>query len=221
MPRVLIVDDDDALRSLLRLRLGDSYEVIDTGNPEQALALVLEHKPDAILLDLMMPKFSGFELCQTLTSLSFTQLVPVFIVSGGAAGRYKAFCHELGAAGYFEKPINFSELKACLDATLKAKRPERRSEPRVRLRVGVKLRGTDTNGKPFEQLNITDNVSPSGFLCGCTAVLQKDTIIDVFLTGEGEHYVGRARVVRAEWHNTPGQRYGFRFVEKRGHWVLQ
>jgi len=45
--------------------LVQGYEVIDTQDPEQALGLALEHKPDAILLDLMMPKFSGFELCQS------------------------------------------------------------------------------------------------------------------------------------------------------------
>ena len=51
-------------------RLSEGYEVIDTQDPEQALGLALEHKPDAILLDLMMPKFSGFELCQSFRALS-------------------------------------------------------------------------------------------------------------------------------------------------------
>jgi DNA-binding response OmpR family regulator len=54
--------------------LSEGYEVIDTVDPEQALGLALEHKPDAILLDLMMPKFSGFELCQSFCSLSYTRL---------------------------------------------------------------------------------------------------------------------------------------------------
>ena len=66
MPKILIVDDDDALRALMKMRLSDTYEVIDTGNPVQALGLALEHKPDAVLLDLMMPDTSGFELCQSL-----------------------------------------------------------------------------------------------------------------------------------------------------------
>jgi DNA-binding response OmpR family regulator len=61
--RLLIVDDDDAMRRLLRLNLSDSYEIIDTGKPEEALALTMEHKPDAILLDLLMPKISGIDLC--------------------------------------------------------------------------------------------------------------------------------------------------------------
>ena len=56
MPKVLIVDDDDAVRGLLCMRLSDTYQIIETGDPEQALALALEHKPDAILLDLLMPE---------------------------------------------------------------------------------------------------------------------------------------------------------------------
>ena len=65
MRRLLIVDDDEAIRRLFRLNLADDYEIIDTEDPEQALALAMEHKPDAILLDMHMPKMSGFDLCRT------------------------------------------------------------------------------------------------------------------------------------------------------------
>jgi len=64
MGKLLVVDDDEALRRLMRLELSDAYEVIDSGEPEQGLALALEHRPDAILLDLRMPKYSGYELLQ-------------------------------------------------------------------------------------------------------------------------------------------------------------
>jgi CheY-like chemotaxis protein len=59
LPKILIVDDDDAMRGLIKMRLSEIYETIDTGNPEQALGLALEHKPDVVLLDLMM---TGFRL---------------------------------------------------------------------------------------------------------------------------------------------------------------
>src|SRR6202041_3483024 len=65
VPRILIIDDDETMRGLLRDRLEDAYQIFDTGDPEQAIALALEHKPDGVLLDLMMPNFSGFEVCQT------------------------------------------------------------------------------------------------------------------------------------------------------------
>ena len=220
MPRILIIDDDETIRDLLRVRLEDAYEIMDTPDPEEAIALSLQYKPDAILLDLRMPKFSGFEVCQTLTCLSFTKQIPIFIISGEAATKYKAFCQNLGAAGYFEKPIDFDQLRACLAIALQQKRPEHRAEARIRLDLILKLRGTDRDGTPFELVTTTENVSANGFLCGCTAALEKDAIVEVFLCSEGEHHVGAARAVRAEWRETPYPRYGFRFVNKPTEWLL-
>src|ERR1700730_13752452 len=134
MGKVLIVDDDEALRRLIRLELCGSYEVIDSGEPEQGLALALEHKPDAILLDLRMPKYSGYELLQTFTTFSHTQKVPVIIISGEAGGQTKVHCKQLGAFDYFEKPIDFEALRTCLGQIEKIRKFVPRAEVRVRLR---------------------------------------------------------------------------------------
>jgi len=221
MQKLLVVDDEEPVRRLIRLNLGDTYEVIDTGDPEQALALAMQNKPAAILLDLRMPRFSGFELCRTFSSMTFTQLIPIFVVSGEAGSSTKALCKDLGATAYFEKPIDFDGLRSSLAKVLGAKRPERRGEVRVRLRVPVKLRGKDANGKAFEEETVTENVAPTSFLCGCTAVLAKDSIGQVYFKQGGEQLVGSARVIRSEANETPYPRYVFRFVEKTGAWVLQ
>ena len=114
MPRILVVDDDDAYRSVIRDHLSSHYQIIDTAFPEDALVMAVEQEPDVILLDLSMPGLSGFELCQTLTSLSFTQKIPIFIITGHDE-RDKAFCQNLGASRYFTKPIDFPALKASLE----------------------------------------------------------------------------------------------------------
>lgn len=223
MDKLLVVDDEEAMRRLLRINLEDIYEIIDTGSPEQALALVMQGKPNAILLDLRMPNYSGFELCQTFKSMTSTQLIPIIIIiiSGEAGATTKSFCKELGAAAYFEKPVDFDALRAGLARVLHAAQPERRSEVRVRLRVMLKLRGTDINGKPFEEMSATENVSKSGFFCGCAALLKKDSTIGVYLVSGGTTFVGTARVIRSEGCETSYPRYAFRFAQKEGDWVLK
>ncbi len=221
MQKILVVDDEAAVRRLMRLNLSDTYEIIDTGDPEQALALAMQNKPAAILLDLRMPRFSGFELCRTFASMTFTQLIPIFVVSGEAGSTTKLLCKDLGATAYFEKPIDFDGLKSSLAKVLGAKREERRSEVRVGLRVPMKLSGSDANGNPFEEETVAENVGLSSFLCGCTAVLPKDSIVQVFLRSGSEQLVGKARMVRSEASETPYPRYAFRLLEKTGTWVLQ
>jgi DNA-binding response OmpR family regulator len=220
MAKLLVVDDDEAIRKLHRLNLADSFEIIDTAEPEQALALALEHKPDAILLDLMMPKFSGLELCQTLTSFSSTQLIPVLVVSGEIKQEIKTLCHNLGASGFFEKPVDYEALKASLANIVQAKRPERRSEVRVRLRTVLKLRGLNKEGEAFEELTTTENLGQRSFLCGCTPFLKVNSHVEVFLIGGTQERAGKARVVRCAKSDTQYPRYAFQFVEKTEHWVL-
>lgn len=221
MQKLLVVDDEEPVRRLIRLNLSDTYHVIDTGDPEQALALAMQNKPAAILLDLRMPRFSGFELCRTFSSMTFTQLIPIFVVSGEAGSTTKALCKDLGATAYFEKPIDFDGLRSSLAKVLGAKRAERRGEVRVRLRVAVKLRGANANGQPFEEETATENLAPSSFLAGCTAILTKNSVVSVYTKSGGEQLVGKVRVVRSDAAETPYPRYAFRFVEKTGAWILQ
>jgi CheY-like chemotaxis protein len=221
MQKILVVDDDEALRRLMRLELSDTYQIIDSGEAEQGLALALEHRPDAILLDLRMPKYSGYELLQTFTSFSRTQPIPVIVVSGEAGAQTKEHCKQLGAAGYFEKPIDFDALRDCLRQVAKTHFSTPRHEVRVRLRVSLKLRGTDSLGKKFDTAAATENVSLSGFLCSCTPEIPADSIVEVFLTGKTEDFVGKAQVVHREFKNAPLWRYGCRFIEKVGPWVLK
>ena len=219
--KLLVVDDDEALRRLMRLELSETYEVIDTGEPERGLALALEHMPDAILLDLRMPKYSGYELCQTFTSFSRTQTIPVVIVSGEGGAQTKEHCKQLGAAGYFEKPLDFEALKVFLRGIVTTSRPIPRSEVRVRLRVPLKLRGKDAQDKDFEEAATTENVSLSGFLCTCNRAIPVHSILDVYMVSLHDEHVGRAQIMHSEAKATPLYRYGCRFTEKKGPWVLR
>lgn len=221
MKKLLIIDDEEPMRRLLKLNLSDTYEVIDTGDPEQGLALAMQNKPSAILLDLRMPRFSGFELCRTFTGLTFTQLTPVFIVSGEAGANTKDLCKELGAMAYFEKPVDFEALRSRLADVLSAKRADRRAEVRVRLRAPIRLRGRDLEQTAFDELTYTENVALSSFVSGCSARINSTSIVEVFLITGEEHRVGTARVIRTEAADTQYPHHAFRFRGKTGQWLLQ
>ena len=217
--RLLIVDDDEAMRRLFRLNLSDDYEIVDTADPARALALAMEHKPDAILMDLRMPKHSGLGLCRALGAINKAQPVPIFIVSGETASEIKQSCKEMGTAGYFEKPVDFEALRVSL-AKVKRQTLVPRAEVRVQIRVELKLSGTDSNGKEFKESTFTENVSVNSFFCACAATLAQDSVVEVFIARGNDQSIGTARVVRSEERPGTSSLYGFRFIEKKGEWIL-
>lgn len=221
MKKLLVIDDDEAVRKMLRFRLKNSYEIIETGSPEQALAVALEQKPDAILLDLMMPKYSGFEVCQTIASLSFTQHIPIIIVSGEASSSYKDYCESLGAKDYMQKPVDFDLLEKKLAKVIQEREGAPQHEPRVRLRVMLRLRSTDAAGKISEVLTATEAVSASGFLCAYQAPVKEGGMVEVYHAKNGQQLVGTAKAVRIDWPGAPGQRVDFTFSRKPMDWVLR
>lgn len=222
MRRLLVIDDDESTRKLIRFRLKSSYEISETDSPEEAVALAMQDKPDAVLLDLRMPKYSGVEVCQSMGRLSFTHSIPIFIISGEGASQYEEFCKSLGAKGYFQKPIDFDALQARLNEVLGVKVADRRSEPRIKLKVSIELQGTDSEGQPFRLTTSTENVSGRGFLCGCTVPLKIDSVVSVsIMKNNRAEPVGKARVAHVQWPATPGQHCGFQFLEKPKDWVLQ
>lgn len=220
MQKLLIVDDDESVRKLLRFRLRNSYEIIDTGSPEEALAVALEKKPDAILLDLMMPKYSGFEVCQTISSLSFTQHIPIIIVSGESSANYKDFCESLGAKDFVQKPLDFDLLEKKLSKFISGSRAAEKGAPNVRLRVMLRLRPAGSNGEGPEVLTPTEAVSAGGFLCAYAHPVKEGDVVDVY-HARSHQMAGKAKVAHVEWPGTPGQRVSFSFVGRPTEWVLR
>jgi len=220
MHTILIVDDDPSMLGLLKINLSDTYNVVTASDAEQVLGLALKHKPAAILLDLMMPKYSGFELCQCLHTLSYTSRTPLFVVTGESAERYKTHCLNLGAREFIEKPVDFDLLRAKLASELQQERPERRSHVRVPLRAIVTLKGTNTGGAASAEMTMTENLSAGGFICICQLTLPIDAVVEVHLGIELDRFVGRARVARKESPRTPWQRYAFQFLESTREWVM-
>ena len=217
---LLVVDDEESMRRLMRLNLGDKYHIVDTGEPETALSLALKHKPDAILLDLRMPKYSGYQLARTFATFSSTKLIPILAISGEAGSTTKSFCRDLGVTAYFEKPVDFDALEQTLSQLLSAGRKERRRDVRVKLRVPVRIAGQAADGSDFDILTTTENVSQNGFLCACNVDIHIGATIEVSLPNS-PGTVGTAKVMRSEWQDAQLPRYGCRFIKKPLTWILQ
>jgi response regulator RpfG family c-di-GMP phosphodiesterase len=148
-------------------------------------------------------------------------MIPIIIITAEQDAKYKDHCENLGAVGYFEKPLDFDGLKRTLTARIAAKRTQRRAHVRVRMRLALKLGWDDASGRKFEEMTTTENVSAAGFLCNCMAAMAKDTIVKVTLRGGSERYPGQAPVVREESSSTPWHRYGFKLLQKMQNWPFQ
>lgn len=212
MRRVLIIDNNETTRTLCRQHLEDSYDVIETGDPENAFPLALENKPDAILVQLSMPKLSGFELCRTFSAFRLTKHIPIFVM-GAADMRNKASCLRMGASGYFEVPLDCEQLRSELTKVMLSKTPERREHVRVPLNVILKLKGIDKEGRHFEIRSSTVDMGAGGFLCICNEPLELGVSVEVFLCHGDEHFLGHARAVRIDKADFYRPRLGFQFRE--------
>ena len=221
MQKLLVVSHDDILSGRIRAGLADSFEVHWAATVERALAFAIEHKPNGIIIDFAMPRMSGVELCQSLRGITYTSRIPIFALVEKNSPGSGISKEDLGVTSVFEQPVEMEEIKNRLNYELEGQRPQRRAHIRIRMRTILKLSGTDANGKRFDELTATENVSVGGFLCNSTTALEENAVVEVYLVSEGERRVGRARVARKEKFVGTWQRYGFQFEEKTSDWVVQ
>lgn len=119
-PRVLIVDDDAQIRRFLKyILVSADYEVAEASNGFEALAQAASQRPDAILLDVMMPELDGFETCRRLRNLPNMATVPIIILSAKDQVSDKVEGFKVGATDYLTKPVERAELLARLEAHLR------------------------------------------------------------------------------------------------------
>ena len=121
-PRILIVDDSEANRDILSARLAPhGYEVVHAADGEEALAAARERAPDLILLDVMMPKIDGIEVCRRLKQDAELPFMPIILVTARADTRDVVTGLEAGADEYLTKPIDQSALVARVKSVLRLK----------------------------------------------------------------------------------------------------
>jgi diguanylate cyclase (GGDEF)-like protein len=108
--KILIVDDSPFFRGQLKLALNSEYEVIEAGTGGEGLDMVKSDKPDLVLLDVVMPDYSGFEICRILRESESNNLMPIIMITSQDAQDDILVGLELGADDYVKKPFNEREL---------------------------------------------------------------------------------------------------------------
>jgi CheY-like chemotaxis protein len=120
VPHILVIDDDSSVRKFMaKVLQKEGYEVSAATNGLEGFQNALNHKPDLIILDIMMPDTDGFELCKKLQSEDKTKDIPIIFLTVKSEPQDKIRGLNLGAVDYLEKPINTKEMLARVNTQIR------------------------------------------------------------------------------------------------------
>ena len=123
-PTVMIVEDEASLVTMLRYNLEkEGYDVTEANDGEEAITVADESKPDAVILDWMLPRMSGIEVCRQLRRKTETRNVPIIILTARSEETDKVRGLNVGADDYMTKPFSMPELVARVRALLRRSKP--------------------------------------------------------------------------------------------------
>lgn len=124
-PHVLIAEDEEALATLLEYNFEkEGYDVSVATDGEEAILLAAERTPDLILMDWMMPKLSGIEVCRRLRRKAETRSTPIIMLTARGDETDKITGLDYGADDYVTKPYSMPELLARVRAVLRRTQPD-------------------------------------------------------------------------------------------------
>ncbi|MBL7130819.1 MAG: response regulator [Candidatus Omnitrophica bacterium] len=138
--RILIVDDDPDILDVLQLTLPEEeYEVVEAHDGQEALEKVYERPPDLIILDYIMPKMNGREVCQKLKKDVLLRHMPIIMLTGKGDVKDKVEGLDAGADGYIVKPFEPEELLARIRMTFRRSQIDLDAAPLTRLPGNVSI----------------------------------------------------------------------------------
>ncbi len=128
--KILIIEDEEDLVKGLRLNLtGEGYEVDWAADGGEGLRKALEERPQLIILDIMLPKMNGLDICRELRQKNIS--VPIIMLTAKGEEIDKVLGLEIGADDYMTKPFSIRELLARIKAHLRREKRERKTAPEV------------------------------------------------------------------------------------------
>jgi len=149
--KVLVADDQSQNLELIRdILTSGRCEVITATNGKEAIEKALQHEPDLVLLDVMMPGMDGYEVCHLLKTNEKTQLIPVVMITALQELEDKIRGIEAGADDFLNKPFNLTEFAARVRASLRLKQItdelEKAETVLFSMAMGVEAKDPNTNG---------------------------------------------------------------------------
>jgi len=120
MAKILIVDDETDSIMMVQMQLeANGYEVIAANNGEEGLEKVKNEKPDLIILDVMMPKMNGYQVCAILKYYAHYNKIPIILITGKAQHEFRELGQRVGADDFITKPFDPPILLAKIEELLK------------------------------------------------------------------------------------------------------
>lgn len=130
--KILIAEDEKDIRNLIRGRLEkEGFHTLEAGDGQEAVSKTQQQQPDLIVLDLMMPKMSGLDVCKTLKGSDKTKHIPIVMLTAKSEEIDRIIGFELGADDYLTKPFSPRELILRIKAILKRLTPKGSPEKKV------------------------------------------------------------------------------------------
>ena len=124
IPYILVVEDEDSLATLLQYNLDkEGYKVGLAGDGEEAMVMLDEQQPDLMVLDWMLPKVSGVEVCRRVRARAETRNMPIIMLTARGEETDRIRGLDTGADDYIVKPFSMTELAARIRAVLRRIRP--------------------------------------------------------------------------------------------------
>jgi len=124
--RILVVDDEPAIVDLVRqLLMRRGHEIVTASDGDAALQAIYDLKPDLVVLDLMLPKLSGWEVCRRVKEDKEVRGIPILMLTARREDRDLVGGLELGADDYVKKPFSTAELDARITALLRRSKGEK------------------------------------------------------------------------------------------------
>ena len=119
--KILLIDDTPPILQILNHILKDNYDTLVAKSGEQGLAVAKKIVPDLILLDVVMPNLSGYDVLKTLKADDVLMAIPVILISGNDSDENEEEGYALGAVDYIKKPFVANTVKQRVDAILQSK----------------------------------------------------------------------------------------------------